>query len=188
MDRRRAVDHHRGSARGLGGEDGLPRPDRPRRGQSSSARRRPRAASPRPPSARTPAGPTPGRSAASTHGSTDGRRTPPWPRTSASSTTRAGRRRARRRRWPRRASGPASPTSRPRPGNGRPGSSPATGGRPAVEDGGKRGRSGRRTWPPSLATCHRPRRRVRPGRPRARPPRRGESRGSSSWRGCGGAR
>ena len=47
-----------------------------------------RAASPRPPSARTPAGPTPGRSAASTPGSTAGRsRTPPWPRTSASSTT-----------------------------------------------------------------------------------------------------
>ena len=49
----------------------------------------------------------------------------------------------------RRASGPASPASRPRPGNGQPGSSPATGGRPAVEDGGKRGRSGRRTSRPS---------------------------------------
>ena len=40
---------------------------------------------------------------------------------------------------------------RPSPGRGTdgPGPSPATGGRPAVEAGGKRGRSGRRTSPPS---------------------------------------
>ena len=50
---------------------------------------------------------------------------------------------------PRCASGPASPGRRARPGNGRPGSSPATGGPPAIAAGARRGRSGRQTWPPS---------------------------------------
>ena len=58
--------------------------------------------------------------------------------------------------WRRRASGPASLASRARPGNGRPGSSPATGGPLAIEGGDKRGRSGRRTWLPASppATGH----------------------------------
>ena len=53
------------------------------------------------------------------------------------------------RRWPQRASGPASPMSRARPGNAPPGSWPATGGPPAAAAEGRRGGSGRRTWPPS---------------------------------------
>ena len=73
---------------------------------SSSARRRPGAASGTPPSARHAAGRTPGRSAASTPGSTAdrfrGRVVGLLPR-SPSSTSRSGRRRASRRRWPRRA-------------------------------------------------------------------------------------
>ena len=61
------------------------------------------------------------------------------------------RRRPRRRRRPQRSEPP------------RPGLAPAS------AAGAKRGRSGRRTAPTVLATCHPPRRRGR-GRPRARPP------------------
>ena len=61
----------------------------------------------------------------------------------------------------RRASGPASPASPIRPGSGRPGFWPATGGPPAIAAAARRGRSGPRTSPPSLATYHRPRRRGR---------------------------
>ena len=138
-----------------------------------------RRASPRPPSARTPAGPTPGRSGASTSGSTAGRsRTRRWPPTLPGSTTRAGRRRARRRRrWARRASGPASPAVRARPGNGRPGSSPATGGPPADRGRGQARPFGAADLAAVLAICYQPRRRGR-GRESekvalgARPPRR----------------
>ena len=85
----------------------------------------------------------------------------PSPPTSPSSTTRAGRRRAPRRRWPRRASGPASPASRARPGNERPGS--LAGYRRTAGD---RGRGQARPFGAAdlaavLATCHRPRRRGR---------------------------
>ena len=116
----------------------------------SSSTPAPPAASPRPPSPRTPAGSTPGRSAGSTPGSmAAGSRMRPSPPTSPDSTTWAEPRRAPRRRWPRRASGPALPESRARPGNAPPGSSPATGGPRLPAAAGRRGGSGRRTWPPS---------------------------------------
>ena len=134
------------------------------------------------PSARTPAGRSPGRSAASTSGSTAGRsRTPPSPRTSPSSTTRAGRRRSPRRRWPRRASGPASPASRAPPGERT--ARVLAGCRRTVGDRARRqaaavrgGAPGRRPrHPPARA---RPPRRVRRRRPRARqPPPTGSQRG-----------
>ena len=54
---------------------------------------------------------------------------------------------------------------------------------PASPAGAKRGRSGRRTAPTVLATCHQLRRRGR-GRPRARPPRRRDH-GAPLHRGCG---
>ena len=76
-------------------------------------------------------------------------RTRPWPSTSPSSTSRGEPPRARRRRWPRRASGLASPARRALPGNERPGSSRATGGLPVSAAGARRAPSGRRTWPPS---------------------------------------
>ena len=64
---------------------------------------------PRPRSPQTPAGRTPGRSAASTPGSTaGGSRMRPSPPSSPNFTTRAGRRRAPRRRWPGSA-GPGAP-------------------------------------------------------------------------------
>ena len=88
--------------------------------------------------------------------------------------------RAPRRRWPRRGSGPASPAARPRrPGNGRPGSSPAY--RQTAADRGRgqgAARSGRRTSlpcsPPDISRAGAvpaasPRRCLR-----ARPPRRGD--------------
>ena len=49
----------------------------------------------------------------------------------------------------RRAAGPVSPARRARPGNGRPGFSPATGGLPPIAAGVRCGRSGRRIWSPS---------------------------------------
>lgn len=85
------------------------------------------------------------------------------------STTRAGRRRARRR--PLLVAAcfrPGSPASRARPANGRPGSPRATGGPPQTATGARRGRSCRGTWSPILA--HLPTRRGRRG-PRARGPR-----------------
>ena len=59
-------------------------------------------------------------------------------------------------RWPRRASGPVSPASRARPGNGRPGSSP-----PRFADGGQARPFGAADLAAVLATGHRPRRRGR---------------------------
>ena len=82
----------------------------------------------------------------------------PSPPTSLSSTTRAERRRAPRRRWPRRASGPAAPASRVRPGERTarsPRRLPADRRRPrpragaGVRDGGPRRRP--RHLPPALA-------------------------------------
>ena len=55
----------------------------------------------------------------------------------------------------------ASPASRARPGNGRPGSSPATRRTVAERGRGWRGRSGRLTWRPSSPPATSPRRRVR---------------------------
>ena len=85
----------------------------------------------------------------------------PWPATSPSSTSRGEPPRARRRRWPRRASGLVSPASRARPGNGPPGCWRAIGGPPAAAAAARRAPSWRRTWPRVLATCHQPRRRGR---------------------------
>ena len=81
--------------------------------------------------------------------------------------------------WLRRASGPVSPASRARPANERPGCWRATGGPPSAAAAARRAPSWRRTWPhsprhlPPTATP-RPRRRVRRGRPEARPARRGD--------------
>ena len=139
----------RGSSR-CPGDDGFPRPDPFRRGRA----RAPDAD--RPPPRRGlaqpehPPGVLRGGSAASTPGSTAGgsmmRASPP---TSPSSTTRGEPRQAPRRRWPRRASGPASPMSRARPGNAPPwvlaGYRRTAGGRGRGQTRG----SGRRTSPPS---------------------------------------
>ena len=160
---------------------GASSPDPARGGhRRASARPRPPTASPRRRSPRTPAGRTPALCAASTPGSPAGRsRTRPWPATSPSSTSRGELRRARRRRWPRRASGPASPARRVRPGNER---ARILAGyrRTAVERGRGQARPfgaadltrRPRQLPP--ASSSRPRRRVRRGRPEARPPRRGD--------------
>ena len=67
----------------------------------------------------------------------------PSPRTSPSCTTRPGRRRASRRRWPRRAPRPASPTTRARPGNGRPG---VLAGYRWIDRRRRRARRGSRAW------------------------------------------
>ena len=68
-----------------------------------------------------------------------------WP----SSTSRGELPRARRWRWPRRVSGPASSASRARPGNAPPGCWRATGGPGSAAAGARRAPSWRRTWPRS---------------------------------------
>ena len=100
----------------------------------------------------------------------------PSPPTSPNSTTWAEPRQALRRRWPRRASGPASPMSPPGRGTHRPGPRRLPADRlrpqPRADAGVRGGRPGRRPRHLPSPSPARPRRRVRPGRPRARPPRR----------------
>ena len=103
----------------------------------------------------------------------------PSPPTSPSSTTWGEPRQAPRRRWPRPASGLASPMSRAQPGNAPPGFSPATVGPRRPRGRGPTRGFGAADLAAVLATCHRPRRRGRPGRPRARPSRRRSAR--SGW-------
>ncbi len=109
----------------------------------------------------------------STPGSpTAGSRMRPSPPTSPSSTTMGEPRPAPRRRWPGPASGPASPASRARTGNAPPrvlAGYRRTGGRGR---GQARAFGAADLWPPPARTQDR----VRPGRPRARPPRRRETR------------